>query len=411
MKNVLYITYQFPPKASGGVFRSLYFIKHLQDFGWNPTVLTVSSKYHWAKDSSLLSDIPQNIEICRAHEFDTLLLHIILSKIGLGKLYTFIETNFFIPDKKIGWIPFAIKKGTKLIKKQNFDLIFSTSPTVSAHIIAQKLSQKFNIPWVCEFRDLWTLLPYYIHYNTRKGKIEEGLENTFITKSIYTILVTQTFRRQFIEKYPNINPDKFKVVYNGFEKLSPLKGAKKNKEFTIFYTGSMYGDYYPKQLYIVLNMMLHSNPNLKFKFIFIGPVEEKIRFKLNEFINIKSEFLGHISKSELLNNLSKADAFLLFQLGTYLSIPSKVFEYLSYRKPIFAIIQDKELRDIVNISGFGYTASPDSPDEIEKTFLDIYNNWKNDIEIIPKNETELLRFHRQNQCQQIAEIFNEVDKK
>ena len=41
MKNVLIISYYWPPSGGGGVQRVLKFCKYLPDYGWNPIVLTV----------------------------------------------------------------------------------------------------------------------------------------------------------------------------------------------------------------------------------------------------------------------------------------------------------------------------------------------------------------------------------
>ena len=45
MKNVLFITYYFPPSGGPGVQRSLKFVRYLPEFGWKPTVLTVDPAY------------------------------------------------------------------------------------------------------------------------------------------------------------------------------------------------------------------------------------------------------------------------------------------------------------------------------------------------------------------------------
>src|SRR6056297_3278361 len=135
MKKVLYITNQYPPAATGGVFRSLSFTNRLKIYHWHPTVLTNKTNHNWTNDTGLLKKIPKNMTVVRTKEWNTLYLHILLSKIKLGPFYNLIENKLFIPDKKIGWLPTAIHKGDQLIQSQNFDLIFSTSPSICSHII------------------------------------------------------------------------------------------------------------------------------------------------------------------------------------------------------------------------------------------------------------------------------------
>ncbi len=408
MKKVLFITDQYPPAATGGVFRSLYFTGNLENYGWNPTVLTNKNKLSWTYDPELLKKTPKNIDIIRTNEWNTLYLHILLSKLKLNRLYDFIEKKLLIPDKKIGWLLTALLKGKQLLQSQNFDLIFSTSPSVCSHMIAMKLSKKYNLPWICEFRDLWTILPTYKFKGTQRAKIEKKMEYEFLKKAIKIILVSNTFKTQFISHYPSISPDKFKVIYNGFEKLKPIKKSINNQQLTIIYTGSMYGSYYPSKLYEQLDNIIKNQPEISVKFIFVGKVENNIKNALNAYKTIETDFLGYRTKEELPHILAKADALLLFQMGNYISIPSKVFEYLAYQKPILAIVQDSELENIVSTTNIAYCASPTEPNEIENQFLSLYEDWKhNSLPIATAIET-LTPYSRSYQCHQLAKIFNEV---
>jgi len=407
MKHVLFIAYHFPPLATGGVFRSLNFVKHLQEFGWQPTVLTVADSLSWSKDNSLIKAVPENIRIIRAKEFNLLILHILLSKIGMGKLYELIEKKWVIPDKKIGWLPLAIIKGKKELKKNKYDLIFSTSPTICAHILAYNLSRQFDLPWICEFRDLWTLQAHYPFHGTKRGKKETGLEKSFLTKAAKVIVVTKTFKKEFIRKYAALQSDKIEVIYNGFEQLSPI-GYSRDKKLTIAYTGSMYGQYYPIELYKAMDELINRFPNMKFHFLFIGNVEEQISTKLKSFSSISTEFIPFQSKKDLPGILKQAAALLVFQLGKYSSVPSKVFDYLSYQKPILAIVPKDELREIVMMTGMGYCADPNDIEDIQNVLKKLYNDWHQNNLPQPQNIGALEKFRRRNQACQLSKIFDEI---
>src|SRR5919109_814038 len=54
---VLVIAYYFPPLGLSGVQRTLKFVKYLPQFGWEPTVLTVTPTGYYAQDPSLLEEI------------------------------------------------------------------------------------------------------------------------------------------------------------------------------------------------------------------------------------------------------------------------------------------------------------------------------------------------------------------
>ncbi|HET55216.1 MAG TPA: glycosyltransferase [Ignavibacteria bacterium] len=407
MKRVLFLSYYFPPLATGGVFRSLNFVKYLQEFGWFTTVLTVKNPQSWSRDESLLDQIPENVKVIRAKEFNLLFLHVLFSKIGLEKLYDLIEKKWVIPDKKVGWLPLALLKGKKELKTSKYDIIFSTSPSVCAHIIGQKLSQQFNIPWVCEFRDLWTLQPHYPFQGKNREKKESAIEKEFLTNAKKIVVVTKTFKNEYLQKYSFLPSDKIEVIYNGFKQLTPLGYTKSNK-LVVAYTGSMYGQYYPIQLYDALDELGKINPEMNFHFLFIGNAEKQIVDKLSSYSAVSTEFIPFQSKKDLPKILEGAAALLVFQLGKYSSVPSKVFEYLSYQKPILALVPEDELREIVMLTGMGYCANPNDIDDIQKILKKLYNDWQQENLPKPKNIKVLDTFKRYNQTQQLAKLFDSI---
>ena len=70
MKNVLLVSYSFPPAGGIGTHRVVKFAKYLPDHGWNPTVLSVSPRVYDQVDESSLKDISEDIEIIRAFGLD-----------------------------------------------------------------------------------------------------------------------------------------------------------------------------------------------------------------------------------------------------------------------------------------------------------------------------------------------------
>jgi len=410
MKRVLFIAYHFPPLAGGGTFRSLKFVKYLPEFGWLPTVLTTNTKNYWAYDDSLLDEVPKEVKIIRASEFDPFYLHIILSKIGLGKLYQIIKDRFFIPDEKIGWIPFAYHKAVKELKKQKYDLIFSTSPTPCAHIIALKLKKRFGIPWVCDFRDFWTKHPYYKYKSQRREVREMELERTFIISANKTICAFKSIIQKWSAnstKFRNIN---VQVVYNGFDdnQIPTVKSSKNSDYLNIIYTGSFYGAYNPFIFLSALRQLKKENEDI-FTIIrvqFIGNIEENIKMKVNEYklgIIIKT----FIPQPEILAEIEYADLLLLIMPDNS-QLPGKVFSYMATYKPIFAIIPDCETKSILKKSNLGFFADPSSVDSIKNELLRIYNLWNNNKLQVKPNLDYIQQFHRRNLTQQLSSVFNSV---
>ena len=96
MRKVLMIAYQFPPVGGSGVQRSAKFAKYLPLFGWEPVVLTRADTKMNLRDTSLLEELPKDLEIIRTPAYDLTVLPSILNKVG-----KFIAWKILIPDGEV----------------------------------------------------------------------------------------------------------------------------------------------------------------------------------------------------------------------------------------------------------------------------------------------------------------------
>ena len=186
MKKVLIITYYWPPSGGAGVQRALKFAKYLPEFGWEPVILTVENPDSPVDDTSLLNDIPKGTKVYKTKSLEPFELYkkfagkksdskipndVLLNKKNLSlkvRLAQWIRLNLFIPDAKIGWKKYAVKKGLEIIKTENIDLIFTTSPPQTVALIGRKLSKLCGVKWIADFRDPWMEIVYYQNVNRTK---------------------------------------------------------------------------------------------------------------------------------------------------------------------------------------------------------------------------------------------------
>ena len=69
MINILFIAYEFPPLNSGGVHRSLAFVKYFKQFGISPIVITLAQKSfqnvfeNYTIDEQLGKDVLSGIDV------------------------------------------------------------------------------------------------------------------------------------------------------------------------------------------------------------------------------------------------------------------------------------------------------------------------------------------------------------
>lgn len=171
-KKVLIITYYWPPASGPGVQRFLKISKYLNDFGWKPIILTVKNGSYPSFDPSLENEIPEWVEVHKTKTFEPFTIYNRLTgskgkNLGTGliglegkqsfvkKLSIYIRANYFIPDARKGWYRYAVKEAKQLIQEKEIDAIITTGPPHSTHLIGKSLKEKFNLPWISDFRDPW----------------------------------------------------------------------------------------------------------------------------------------------------------------------------------------------------------------------------------------------------------------
>ena len=165
----LIITYYWPPAGGSGVQRWLKFVKYLPQFGIEPIVYTVDNAKYPKEDYSLQNEISEDIVVLKNPIFEPTDVFFWKQK-GVKKedvanstnngLLSFIRGNFFIPDPKIFWVSSSVKFLQKYVNENSIDVIISTGPPHSMHLIAKRISKKNNIKWIADFRDPWTDLYY-----------------------------------------------------------------------------------------------------------------------------------------------------------------------------------------------------------------------------------------------------------
>ena len=174
-KKVLIITYYWPPAGGSGVQRWLKFSKYLRDFDIEPVIYTIDNPTYPILDASLEDEIPDNLEILKRSIFEP---NSLLSVFGgkknkesagflnpnptfLGKIAQYIRANYFIPDARKFWIKPSVKFLTNYLKNNQIDVVVTTGPPHSMHLIGLELKKKMGIKWISDFRDPWTEIDYF----------------------------------------------------------------------------------------------------------------------------------------------------------------------------------------------------------------------------------------------------------
>lgn len=356
MKRVLIITYYWPPAGGPGVQRWLKFVKYFREFGVEPIVYIPENPNYPLMDDNLQSEIPSGIEIVKypikepygiANVFSKKktkqMSSGIISKKELSfleKLMLYVRGNFFIPDARIGWVKPSVKFLSEYISNKPVDVIVTTGPPHSLHLIGMQLKYDLDIKWIADFRDPWTTIHYHksLRLNKASERKHKQLEASVLKKADVITVTSPTTKKEFeiITKQP------IYVITNGFD-YEKVSGITMDKAFSISHIGSLLSGRNPEILWRILKDISEENPSFKksLQLKFVGAVSEEVKKSLQENHLLEvAEFKPYVSHSEALKLQQQTQILLLVEINspeTRAIIPGKLFEYLAAQRPIVAL--------------------------------------------------------------------------
>ena len=409
MKKILLVAYHYPPEgSSSGVLRTLKFSKYLPQLGWTPHILTLNDQFYTLRDPGLTQEIPQEVRVYRTWALDT------MKSLSLWGYHLDLLT---IPDRLIGWVPFAVKKGLEIINKEGIDAIFSTSPYSTTHLIAAALKKKTGVRWIADFRDPWIEEGLYPPPGTLRCWIEKHLEKKIVQFADRITVTTSRFRDDFAQRYPDIPCQKFQVIFNGYDDkdFDSTPPQNPNGYFEILHAGQVNADFRdPFPFLEALHLLIRDGEiavsEVKVTFLGGGDYVTSAGFvhKINE-LGLKKvvSVVNRVSYAESLKRQKAATVLLLLQdsSDTNTLIPAKAFEYLRLARPVLALTREGATTDLLEeFEGCFWKESIDSKG-IKTMLQGLYGQWKTE-KIHRPIVRSIEKYERRNLTKELSYILN-----
>ncbi len=450
MKKILVITYLFPPAGGVMVQRVLKFVKYLPHFGWLPTVLTVRNPDYKMYDAQLLKDIPLQTEIIRTGTFEPskainlLRAWLARPKPPLSKSETLLieKTSFdptprqslaskinnfiFMPDNRVGWLPFASLAIFKELRKRKFDIIFSTSPPFSVHLVGLIAKSILKKPWVVDLRDLWISNPYIKPPTKVHKSIARYIEHKVLKSADKIITVSNPFSEDLNSTYPDISLEQFKVILNGYDAddLALQDIQKPNDRMSIGYVGSLHQGRGRTPYYFLMALVdvkkEISDLKDKMNVFFVGSIDSTNRRIMHEIVSkfdLKDmvHFIDYVPHHQAISYMKKLDVLLFINAKSHYStckgnMSGKIYEYLATGKPTLVLTEEGSIREVVKKSGCGVVVDYQDIKGIKREILNYYNRFKEgQLKVDPDWEFISL-FQRKKLTQQLANTLDELSQ-
>ena len=418
MKRVLIIAYYWPPAGGSGVQRWVKFAKYLPSDGWQPVVCTPLNPEYYSKDETLARDVPPEAEVLRlkitepygiyrrlmgkssSTDMKTLTSSAADASNARGessdnvnpisaehkslkqKISLWVRANLFIPDPRIWWLGPCSRQLKKYLKEHPVDVIVTTGPPQSMHLIGRRLSKATGIPWVADFRDPWTKMFYFKHLPLTKYSLKKHLrlEKAVLDDATAVIAVTPLVQKDFQAE----TSTPVHLITNGFDEddfAKVNKGLAEGREnkFRAVHTGIFAADGNPLVLWDVLAELCRKDEGFRnrLEIRLAGKVDEAIVEAIrSRGLGDNLVLIGYVSHERAVAEQQCADLLLLplRQEPEYRSVlPGKIFEYLAARRPVLGIGQpDGIAAKVLEDSGAGVMRDWDDVDGIRETVQAVF---------------------------------------
>ena len=328
-----------------------------------------------------------------------------------NKLLSFIRGNFFTPDAKVLWVQPSVEFLSKYLSENQVDVIISTGPPHSMHLIAQKLKTTFSIPWMADFRDPWTDLYYnkdfyQLGFAKRKNK---RLEEKVLKTADVVVTVGNELKKYFDRFNSNVE-----VITNGYDdEVDNYEKIELSHKFSLSYIGLLPKSSLPTNLLIAIQRLIEGKPefNNDIELNFVGDIHESFSALVSELgLSEYTNFLGYVPHKEAIKYQKSARVLLVIipnVEGNKGIITGKVFEYMAANRPILALgPADGDLQTILNDSNAGTVIDYDDLDKIKSVLIDLYTKFKNRKLAIVSQGVE--KYHRRNLTKHLATIIKQV---
>lgn len=425
MKNVLIIAYHFNKKETIGSIRMRGLAKYLPEYGWNPTILTpqldctselefryniIETNYDdittiWKKRLGFKTQETVKKQLGKpTYKNKKLLIDYVL------KVW---EDIFAYPDPKIGWYKYAVDAGEKLLNKGKYNAILSSSSPATCHLVARKLKNTFGIPWVADFRDLWTQNHYIKHCFVRQI-FEKRLEKSTLSVADVLTTVSEPLADKLILLHRK------KTVYtitNGFDPDNKNPGLPLSDKMNIAYTGTIYpGKQDPEPLIKALyELYLENKIDLTdFKVDFYGYDKDWLindikKYGLQSVINV----YGRVPSEEAIKKQREAQVLLLLnwndpqEKGIY---TGKIFDYLAAKRPILSIGQyGGVVNELLEDTKTGMHVS--NLEDLKSALLKFYEEYKKTGSVSYQGIAyKVDKYSHREMARKFAEVLDSISK-
>jgi glycosyltransferase involved in cell wall biosynthesis len=411
---VLIATFYFPPAGGGGVQRPLKFARHLTELGFDVHVLAPDDPMWIHRDP--LVEIPAGVKVHRAHYMGPRgrlpgeELHGLHGAERATRKLALFPRRLLVPDENVLWVLNALPVARRVIRREGIDVVLTTSPPNSIHLLGAGLRRTTGVRWVADLRD--ALVAKEDRDLDRalaraKDRTQAGIARLVAHRADAIVGVTDSIAASVGEFAPR---GSVHVIPNGsdFDDVAGLAYEPADR-LRVTHTGSFFGRRDPRP---ALQALLDVDPRVVARFIGdLRPGDREFAATLG--LGDRLELDAYRPHAETIAAQRESDVLLLLlpDIGERgRDIPSgKLFEYIAARRPILAAVPpDGTAASIIRELGAGVVVPPDDVEAIAAALRSLVAQWEGEgLPDVELTDDHRRRLSRRTRAEELARVLRQ----
>lgn len=458
-RHVLIVAGEFPPLKTIGRIRTVKFVEHLRQLGWEAIVVTLAPSGQEANyDASLMGEVPAGTEIVRLPlvTYDDRIISLAKRVLGresrvpasgggspdslnsnarvanvsvrqlpgIGERFQlavkrWMRLGLEVPDNFLPWALAAIPEARRICQARHIDLIFTTLPPFSSAFVGYTLARETRIPWIVDYRDLWygdvlrEWLPCW------RQRLELMIERRLLSRASVVVTVSEQKTNYMRRMHPKVRA-RWETLTNGYDNAVYATRTRSRSfdetSIEFVYTGRLFKNRRGYAFAEAMGRIKRTNPELvtPVRVRILGGVDPEIARRYAEIIrqydlHENFSFPGDMGYADAMDAQVNCDYLLLIVDTGETSdgvIPGKLFEYVAARRPIFALSDPGATQQIIERANLGTVVAAEDVEACEHRLRDLLARQ------VPRrlefDEAYLAQFDRRQIAARLAQLFDET---
>jgi glycosyltransferase involved in cell wall biosynthesis len=411
---VLIVTMYFPPSGGGGVQRPLKFATHLPELGIETHVLAPDDPKWIHRDDDLQP--PTLAWVHRARYLGPVgrkpaeELHGTTGLDRFTRQASLFGRRLLVPDENVSWNLTAIPAAIRIVRQEGIDVVITTSPPSSVHLVGAAVKRATGVKWVADLRDSMVAHPHRAAERLIVRAKEQGEQLTarlVASKADAIIAVSEAIAAEMRERNPH---GTVSHISNGsdFDDFAGLE-YRRGDRFRITHAGSFFGKRDPRPFLTALGRVDDVAAR------FVGDFRSSDR-EWAETLGLgdRLELLPYVPRRRSLELQRDSEALLLLipdAAGRGRGVLSgKVFEYLAAERPILAIVPpDGAAAALLRETGAGTVVAPDDVDGMVRELTALRDRWRDgELTEPPLSDEWRRKLSRRTRVEELALLLEKV---